>query len=199
MAVIGIRDLSRKTREVFDQLEKNGEPVIVARHGKPVAILSVPTKRQLVDADIAATPGFRGSLDQANRELAEGTAKSFDQFVAEVEAEEADEGTEATTYTVTVNSGDMFGFAKRKIDAELIDPDLIDGLVKEALGEALVDVQSVSEEVESLAEEQGMSQEERRAAIKGAMAMRRAEQKRARAARHAPVRGVVIEAHEEIA
>jgi antitoxin (DNA-binding transcriptional repressor) of toxin-antitoxin stability system len=176
MAVIGIRDLSRKTRAMLDQLEENGEPMIIARHGKPVAILSVPTERQLIDADIAATPGFRGSLDQANLELAEGTAKSFDQFVTEVEAEEHDEGTEATTYTVTVSSGDGLGYAKRKTP---IDPDLIDGLVKDVLGEALGDVQSVSEEIDSLAEEEGLSPEERRAAIKGAMAMRKAQRRRA--------------------
>lgn len=133
MAVIGIRDLSRKTRDVLDQLQENGEPVIVARHGKPVAILSVPTPQQLDDAELAATPGFREGLDQANRELADGESESFEQFVAEVEAASEEgivvTGSDATRRAYGIGPGRALGIT--------LDSDLVNQMVEEKVDEAV--------------------------------------------------------------
>ena len=38
-AAVGIRELSRNVTQIVDAVEKTGKPVLVTRHGRPVAIL----------------------------------------------------------------------------------------------------------------------------------------------------------------
>jgi hypothetical protein len=180
---------------------------VVARHGKPVAILTVPTEQQLVDADIAAIPGIRESLERANTELAEGKAESLDEFVAEVEAEEAAEaapleetvrvdetgGLRGSTITVTINSADLHGLSWHKLD-----PILVRGVVKETLGDALDEAGSISEVMKPLAEEKGFTPEEIRSMIKGAMWLRRAQQRGVQVERDVPARLFGDESLKEI-
>jgi prevent-host-death family protein len=199
MAVIGIRELARETRKVLDRLKEDGEPVIVARHGEPVAVLSVPTRAQLVDADLAATPEFRESLDQADQELVEGKTKPFDQVLADIEAEEG--GREAETETATspraeatyfdelvgAASEDFAAWVVSRVpgeyvqEAQRLNADLINGLVEESVGEALCDVRSINEELVSIAQEsEDVSEEEYLALLKALIAVKKARRRRPR-------------------
>lgn len=72
MPVIGIRKLAREMRDVVDELKETGEPVIVARHGEPVAIMVPAEGERLVEAEMAMNPSVREGLEHANKELAAG-------------------------------------------------------------------------------------------------------------------------------
>jgi antitoxin (DNA-binding transcriptional repressor) of toxin-antitoxin stability system len=205
MAVIGVRELARETRRVLDQLEENGEPVVVARHGKPVAVLAVPTSEQLADADLAATPGFRESLDDANRELAEGKTRPFDEVLDEVEAEEgwaeAEVGVEGTAHVqkVLVADDDFDAWLQSRVppenveEARELNANLIDGMVEASLGRVVFEVKSINEELASIADgPQGLSGEEYLSLLKATVALKKA-QKRLRFGRNVPVRTYVVE------
>lgn len=91
MPVVGLRDLSRNTREVIEQLGQDGEPVVVTRHGKPIAILKSVAEEQEAALSLAAVPGNRVSRDHAAEEIAAGEGESATTLLQEMEEEDADE------------------------------------------------------------------------------------------------------------
>lgn len=86
MPVVGLRQLSRETREVIDQLEQDGEPVVLTRHGKPVAALvTVPEDRAAAFA-LASLPEQVAHRDKAAKEIAAGEGRPAGELLAELEA-----------------------------------------------------------------------------------------------------------------
>lgn len=213
MAVIGIRELARETRKVLDRLEKDGEPVIVARHGKPVAVLAVPTREQLVDADLAATPDLPEGLDEVNRELAEGKTKPFDEVLGEIKEEEGEkldlaelvEALDKFEPLVGTANKDLADWVRARVPIEyvqrvqVLNACLVKATLADSLEEALGDVQSINEELASIANgPSGFQWEEFVTLLKAATAVKRAE-RHGRDEQKAPVRALYVQAPEEIA
>jgi prevent-host-death family protein len=70
MALIGSRTLQRNTKEILDDIERDGEPVVILRHGQPVAAL-IPVDQEHAEALVLATspefserPRVRESSDE---------------------------------------------------------------------------------------------------------------------------------------
>jgi prevent-host-death family protein len=84
--VIGIRQLSRQTAEVFDALEKTGEPVVIARHGKPIAALIQIDESRLTELIVASTPEFVDDWRAADEALARGDVQPMTEVIAELSA-----------------------------------------------------------------------------------------------------------------
>lgn len=89
MPVVGLRQLSRETREVIEQLEKDGEPVVVTRHGKPIAALTPVSEQDAAALALAVVPEFVASRERAARAIEAGEGKPASELLAEFEAEDA--------------------------------------------------------------------------------------------------------------
>ncbi len=65
-------------------------PVVVTRHGKPVAVLlSIEDEEELERLVLAYTPRFQGILEAAREQIRETGGVHHDEFWQEIEAEEA--------------------------------------------------------------------------------------------------------------
>ena len=63
-------------------------PIVVTRHGRPVAVLlSVDDEEELERLILAYTPRFRVILDAARRQIAEGSGVAHEEFWQEMETE----------------------------------------------------------------------------------------------------------------
>jgi prevent-host-death family protein len=78
MDIVGIRDLSRRTRELVEQVELTGQPILVTRRGRPAVVLYRLPQDELEDLVLANAPEFVRSMADADRNLAEGTAVDWD-------------------------------------------------------------------------------------------------------------------------
>lgn len=95
MPIVGLRQLSRETGDVIEQLEKDGEPVVVTRHGKPIAALTAVSEEQAAAFALALVPEFVASRNRASQAIAAGEGRPASDLLAEVEAEEVEEVEEA--------------------------------------------------------------------------------------------------------
>jgi antitoxin (DNA-binding transcriptional repressor) of toxin-antitoxin stability system len=84
--LIGIRQLCRQTAEVFDALEKTGEPVVIARHGKPIAALIQIDESRLTELIVASAPEFVDDRQAADEALARGDVQPMSEVMAELSA-----------------------------------------------------------------------------------------------------------------
>lgn len=88
MAFIGVRELCRNSTQVFEQLEATGEPVVVARHGKPIAALVRVDEAQLQSLVLAAAPEFVESRREADEAVATGDIEPLSEVLSELNASE---------------------------------------------------------------------------------------------------------------
>lgn len=70
MGTIGIRDLSRNASQVIDQVSSTGDPMIVTKHGRPVAALIAVDPDALEDFVLATAPEYAADRRVADRDLA---------------------------------------------------------------------------------------------------------------------------------
>jgi prevent-host-death family protein len=90
MALIGSRTLQRNTKTILDDLERDGEPAVIVRHGRPVAAL-VPIDQEQAEALVLATsPEFR-----RRREAREAAAQPKTRSIEDVIRELDEQRTEA--------------------------------------------------------------------------------------------------------
>ncbi len=88
MEIVGIRDLSRRTRELVEQVERTGQPVLVTRRGRPAVVLYSLPQDELEDFVLANAPEFVRSTTDADRDLAQGTAIDWDSVKEQYLSEE---------------------------------------------------------------------------------------------------------------
>jgi prevent-host-death family protein len=88
MTLMGIRDFSRKVSGCIERVEETGKPLVLTRHGRPVAAL-VPVNSDVFEELVLTTPGFIADLDAAKRDLADGETSTLDEAMAELDAEDA--------------------------------------------------------------------------------------------------------------
>jgi prevent-host-death family protein len=84
VGTIGIRDLSRNTSRVIDQVSATGSPMIVTKHGRPVAAVVAVDPEALEDFVLATAPEYVAARRTADADLAAGrtrpAADVFDQI-----------------------------------------------------------------------------------------------------------------------
>ncbi len=163
MPVIGLRRLSRETRDVVKEMEDTGEPVIVARRGEPVAVLLPATPERLADAAMAISPELRSGFDEADAELAEGKTRPFDEVMAEIRGEskleEAPaESTQVEYQEIVANLGQ--GLVESvapsvpiefREQSQALNTKLVEELVESGLDDAVLRAQTMNETLISLA------------------------------------------------
>jgi len=53
MREVGVLEAKTNLSALLDEVQQTGEPVLITRHGKPVAQLSAPPKAERAPADLA--------------------------------------------------------------------------------------------------------------------------------------------------
>src|SRR5436305_12677987 len=76
MAVVKMRDLMRRPKPVFAELEKTGEPVLVTRNGEAIAALFPVNPQEAAETALAALPEFAESRRRAEHARGEGRTRS---------------------------------------------------------------------------------------------------------------------------
>ena len=76
MAVVKMRDLMRRPKRVFAQLEETGEPVLVTRNGDAIAALFPVNPQEAAETALAALPEFAESRRRAEHARREGRTRS---------------------------------------------------------------------------------------------------------------------------
>jgi antitoxin (DNA-binding transcriptional repressor) of toxin-antitoxin stability system len=115
--VVGLRQLSRETRDVIEQLGRDGETTIITRQGRPVAALSPVSEQQAAAFGLAFAPEFVASRERAAKAIADGEGRPASELLAELEPE--DDAEEPFT-AATVQS--------------FLPPSLIQRVVRAAIG-----------------------------------------------------------------
>jgi prevent-host-death family protein len=86
MPVVGIRELSRNTSKLVEEVQATGQAYVVTRHGAPaVALVPIPAEL-LEDLVLARAPEFIKSMQEADEALAEGKTRSLASVLAEIES-----------------------------------------------------------------------------------------------------------------
>jgi prevent-host-death family protein len=87
MPSITIRELSRNTAGVIDDVQKSRRPALVTRNGKFVAAVVPIDEDELEDWILSNAPEFVESMEEANRDLKEGRAVSLASLLDELDPE----------------------------------------------------------------------------------------------------------------
>ena len=103
LAVVKIRDLVRRPKRVFDELEATGEPVLVTRNGEAIAALFPVNPQEATQLAMAALPEFVESRRHAERARSEGRTRSQEDVARDLASrqEEARTREEARTTSAT--------------------------------------------------------------------------------------------------
>lgn len=89
METVGVRDLANRASAVLDELEQGGQPVIVTRRGRPVAVLSPIDAEEFYDYILAHSPEFVAGRKLAEERFAQGEyGQPLDDVIAELDAED---------------------------------------------------------------------------------------------------------------
>lgn len=87
MAIVKMRDLLRSPATVFASLEEDGEPILITRHGEPVAMLISVSQTDAISAIMATLPEFVERRASADRAIAEGRTISSEDLLARLAKE----------------------------------------------------------------------------------------------------------------
>ncbi len=97
MDTVGVRDLANRASAVLEQLEETGQPVLVTRHGRPVAVLSAIDEEAFHDYVLASAPEFVRDRSEAEDRWARGEQDGtpLEDVIAEFDREPIAEHDEA--------------------------------------------------------------------------------------------------------
>ena len=84
MVTVSIKELHDETSAVIRRTQKQG-PIIVTRHGKPVAIIQPLTEEDLEDFVIVHHPKFRAGLQEALEDYAAGRTRTLNEVKADLD------------------------------------------------------------------------------------------------------------------
>lgn len=82
---VNIRELSRNTSSVVDEVTTTGRPALVTKNGQPVAAVVPVDASDWEDLVLSKTPEFLADLAAANEDLAAGRTRDADDVFAELE------------------------------------------------------------------------------------------------------------------
>lgn len=89
MPVVGIRELARQVSRLITEVEKSGEPAVITRHGRAVAMIVPVDAAALEDFVLANAPELVEGMHAANAELAAGRTRSLSDLRAGLEREDS--------------------------------------------------------------------------------------------------------------
>lgn len=76
MKVVAMREFTRGTRRVVEEVRRTGKPVLVTRYGRPrVVVIDVSRSGQLEDFVLAHAPRFSRSMREADADASKGRAR----------------------------------------------------------------------------------------------------------------------------
>lgn len=87
MTLMGIREFSRKISSCVEHVEETGKPLVLTRHGHPVAALVPVDSHAFEEIVLSMSPGFVDDLAASRRDIAAGTSSSLRDYVDEHERE----------------------------------------------------------------------------------------------------------------
>lgn len=85
MPLMGIREFAQKVSRHIDDVEKSGEPVVLTRHGRPVAALIPLNAEGFEDFVLSHLPEFTLGMRAANEELKRGETRPLDEVLDEID------------------------------------------------------------------------------------------------------------------
>lgn len=91
MGTVNIRELSRKTGEVVEEVVTTGRPTLVTRHGRVVAALVPIDEEALEDFVLANAPEFVASMAEADEDLRAGRSRPAFALLDALDEEEGSE------------------------------------------------------------------------------------------------------------
>ncbi len=86
MPFVNVRDLHDRTAEILRRV-KEGDPVVVTRYGKPIAVIRDLAEEDLEGLAMVLDPKLRKGLEDARADVAAGRVSGLDELIAEVQAE----------------------------------------------------------------------------------------------------------------
>jgi prevent-host-death family protein len=92
MGTIGIRDLSRNTSRVIEQVASTGSAMIVTKHGRPVAAVIAVDPDALEGFVLANAPEYASSMRAADADLAAGRVRPASAVFQELRGHRRDGG-----------------------------------------------------------------------------------------------------------
>jgi antitoxin (DNA-binding transcriptional repressor) of toxin-antitoxin stability system len=110
-----------------------GEPVIVARHGKPIAALVRVDEAQITDLVLSAAPEFVDSLREADEDLVADRVEPLSAVLSDLAAAESDSGILGELAGATVG-GSLYGDVIGRISRDIIESAPIELEAKDAVG-----------------------------------------------------------------
>lgn len=144
MPIIGIRALQRETREIFDELERDGEPVVITHHGRPVAAL-IPIDREQAEALVlAAAPRFRESRRAKDETGGEARTRPIEEVVSELGENMANELHSEPEAESSMPGGPAEEQPERESGSETVVSPFTSALLTAVLGDSAVTAPGLS-------------------------------------------------------
>ena len=98
---MGIREFSRRLSSAIESVEETGHPLVLTRHGRPVAALVKLDAAAFEDFVLSNAASIAESLRDAERDLANGETSSLDEVIQEMDALEARESKNSARSTAS--------------------------------------------------------------------------------------------------
>jgi len=86
MPFVNVRDLHDRTTEILRRV-KEGDPVVVTRYGKPIAVIRDLAEEDLEGLAMMSDPKLRKGLEEARADVAAERVSDLDELIAEVQVE----------------------------------------------------------------------------------------------------------------
>lgn len=83
MAIIGMRELQRDPKGVFQRLTDTHEPILITNHGHPVAALYPVDAQRAEELMLATAPEYVASRGEGEAAVAAGRTRSLDDAISE--------------------------------------------------------------------------------------------------------------------
>jgi len=85
MATVSIRELTRNTSGVVDEVARTGRPAVITRHGAPIVAVVPIDEDELEDAVLARGSEYLSAMLAADAELAGGATRPAADVLAELD------------------------------------------------------------------------------------------------------------------
>lgn len=85
METLGIRKLQNNPSEVIRNVEKNKEPALITRRGKPTAVILPLDEDSFEDYILANAPEYVADMKRADKALKKGETLSVDEVFEDLD------------------------------------------------------------------------------------------------------------------
>jgi len=89
MGIVSIRELSRNTSGVVDEVTRTGRPALVTKHGAPVVAVVPIDEGDLEDMVLARAPEYLTDMTAADDDLAAGRTRAAADVFEELDVPDA--------------------------------------------------------------------------------------------------------------